>query len=107
MPLRDRGVRRHLRHRGPHRGAAGLPGETGARLEGTLGVRVDLTDTQRQLRDTVRDFAERRIRPAAAEIDRGGRFPRDIVAELGRLGVLGCCIPEVWGGAGLDAVAYA
>ena len=70
-------------------------------------MRVDLTDTQRQLRDTVRDFAERRLRPAAAEIDRSGRFPRDIVAELGRLGVLGCCIPEVWGGAGLDAVAYA
>ena len=70
-------------------------------------MRVVLTDTQRQLRDTVRDFAERRLRPAAAEIDRSGRFPRDIVAELGRLGVLGCCIPEVWGGAGLDAVAYA
>ena len=69
-------------------------------------MRVDLTDTQRQLRDAVRDFAERRVRPVAADLDRTGRFPRDIVAELGRLGVLGCCIPEVWGGAGLDAVAY-
>src|SRR5213594_5162964 len=55
----------------------------------------------------MRDFAERRIHPVAAEIDRSGRFPRDIVTELGRLGVLGCGIPETWGGAGLDAVAYA
>jgi len=70
-------------------------------------VHVDLTDTQRQLRDAVRDFAERRIRPVAAEIDRTGRFPSDLVVELGRLGVLGCCIPEVFGGAGLDAVAQA
>jgi len=70
-------------------------------------VRVELTDTQRQLRDAMRDFAERRIRPVAAEIDRSGRFPRDIVTELGRLGVLGCGIPETWGGTALDAVAYA
>jgi len=70
-------------------------------------VHVDLSDTQRQLRDAVRDFAERRIRPVAAEIDRTGRFPSDIVAELGRLGVLGCCIPEAFGGTGLDAVAQA
>ena len=70
-------------------------------------MRVELTDTQRQLRDAMRDFAERRIRPVAAEIDRSGRFPRDIVTELGRLGVLGCGIPETWGGTALDAVAYA
>ncbi len=70
-------------------------------------MRVELTDTQRQLRDAMRDFAERRIHPVAAEIDRSGRFPRDIVTELGRLGVLGCGIPETWGGTALDAVAYA
>ncbi|HYR97235.1 MAG TPA: acyl-CoA dehydrogenase family protein [Candidatus Binatus sp.] len=70
-------------------------------------MRVELTDTQRQLRDTVRAFAEARVRPAAAETDRLERFPREIVAELGRLGVMGCFVPERWGGAGFDYVAYA
>jgi butyryl-CoA dehydrogenase len=70
-------------------------------------VHVELTDTQRQLRDTVRSFAEARVRPAAAETDRLERFPREIVAELGRLGVMGCFVPERYGGAGFDYVAYA
>ena len=70
-------------------------------------MRVELTDTQRQLRDTVRAFADERVRPAAAETDRLERFPREIVAELGRLGVMGCFVPERWGGAGFDYVAYA
>jgi alkylation response protein AidB-like acyl-CoA dehydrogenase len=70
-------------------------------------VHVALTDTQRQLRDTVRAFADARVRPAAAETDRQERFPREIVAELGRLGVMGCFVPERWGGAGFDYVAYA
>jgi len=70
-------------------------------------VRVELTETQRQLRDTVRTFAAERVRPAAAETDRLERFPREIVAELGRLGVMGCFVPERWGGAGFDYVAYA
>jgi butyryl-CoA dehydrogenase len=68
---------------------------------------VALTETQRQLRDTVRSFAETRVRPVAAETDRQERFPREIVAELGRLGVMGCFVPERWGGAGFDYVAYA
>ena len=68
---------------------------------------VALTETQRQLRDTVRSFAETRVRPAAADTDKHERFPREIVAELGRLGVMGCFVPERWGGAGFDYVAYA
>jgi alkylation response protein AidB-like acyl-CoA dehydrogenase len=70
-------------------------------------VRVELTETQRQLRETVRSFAAQRVRPAAAETDRLERFPREIVAELGRLGVMGCFVPERYGGAGFDYVAYA
>jgi alkylation response protein AidB-like acyl-CoA dehydrogenase len=70
-------------------------------------VHVELTETQRQLRDTVRTFAAERVRPAAAETDRLERFPREIVAELGRLGIMGCFVPERWGGAGFDYVAYA
>jgi butyryl-CoA dehydrogenase len=70
-------------------------------------VHVALTDAQRELRDTVRAFARDRIKPVAAETDREERFPQDIIAALGELGVLGCFVPERWGGAGFDYVAYA
>jgi alkylation response protein AidB-like acyl-CoA dehydrogenase len=70
-------------------------------------VHVELTDTQRQLRETVRAFAKARVAPAAAEIDRAGRVPREIVAALAELGVMGCIVPERHGGAGVDAVAWA
>jgi len=55
----------------------------------------------------VRAFAAARVRPAAAETDRRERFPRELVAELARLGVMGCFVPERYGGAGFDYVAYA
>src|SRR2546428_12356712 len=64
-------------------------------------MRVELTDTQRQLRDTVRAFAAERVKPAAADTDRRERFPRELIAELARLGVMGCFVPERYGGAGL------
>ena len=70
-------------------------------------MHVELTETQRQLRDTVRAFAQERVKPSAAETDRAERFPHEIVAELGRLGILGCFVPERFGGAGFDYVAYA
>jgi butyryl-CoA dehydrogenase len=70
-------------------------------------VHIELTDTQRQLRETVRAFAQTRVRPMAAETDRRERFPREIVHALGELGVMGCFVPERWGGAGFDYVAYA
>jgi butyryl-CoA dehydrogenase len=70
-------------------------------------VHVELTDTQRALRDGVRAFAQARIRPEAAEIDRTGRYPRDLLYGLGELGALGVFVPETYGGAGFDHVAYA
>ncbi len=68
---------------------------------------LDLTEQQRMVRDLVREFVERRLKPVAAEIDRSGRFPTDIVRELGRLGIMGSFLPERYGGAGLDYVSYA
>jgi len=70
-------------------------------------MQVELTEPQRQLRDTVRAFAEARIKPVAAEHDRTGRFPREIMAGLGELGALGVFVPEAYGGAGFDHVSYA
>ena len=70
-------------------------------------MHVELTDTQRQLRDAVRAFADARIKPVAAEHDRTGRFPREILSGLGELGALGVFVPEAYGGAGFDHVSYA
>ena len=68
---------------------------------------LDLTPAQRAFLDRVEAFARDRVAPAAAAIDQSGVFPRDLVAEAGTLGLLGVSIPETYGGAGLDPVAYA
>jgi butyryl-CoA dehydrogenase len=68
---------------------------------------LDLTSEQRLLRDTARDLATKEILPQAAEIDRAHQFPRAVFARLGELGLLGVMVPERWGGAGMDALAYA
>jgi alkylation response protein AidB-like acyl-CoA dehydrogenase len=54
-----------------------------------------------------RDFARDRVAPQAAAIDAGAAFPRDLVREAGRLGLMGVTIPPDRGGAGRDYVSYA
>lgn len=66
-----------------------------------------ITEEQQMIRDTARDFARRRLAPFSAEWERTATFPRDAIAELGRLGFMGMTVPEEWGGAGVDYVAYA
>ena len=68
---------------------------------------LDLTPEQELIRDTVRTFARERVAPIAAELDLNGRFPYELVTELGGLGVMGLPIPEQYGGAGGDTVSYA
>lgn len=63
---------------------------------------VELQDLQRH----VRAFARERIAPAAAALDREGRFPRETLREMGELGLLGVLTPERYGGAGLGALAF-
>ena len=70
-------------------------------------MNLDLGEDRELLRRTVREFAEARIAPVAAELDREHRFPYDIVAGLAELGVMGIPIPEDHGGAGLDTLSYA
>ena len=67
---------------------------------------LDLTPEQRMIRDTARDFATRDVLPHAAGIDRRHEFPREIIAKLGTLGLMGVGVPEAWGGAGMDTVSY-
>src|SRR5438045_9000213 len=66
-----------------------------------------LTEDQRLLRDTERDVPQNLLAPYAAEWDRDARFPREALAELGKLGFLGMLVPEQYGGAGADHVGYA
>src|SRR5580693_8067030 len=67
----------------------------------------ELSDEQRMIRDTARDFAAREVAPKAAELDRSGRWPTEIVAKMAELGLLGVAIPQEHGGAGMDALSYA
>jgi alkylation response protein AidB-like acyl-CoA dehydrogenase len=70
-------------------------------------VDYELTEEQELLRRTVRDFAESRVAPVAAELDRESRFPYELVGEMAELGLMGIPIPEQYGGAGADTVSYA
>ncbi len=70
-------------------------------------MNYDLTQEQQLVRDTVREFAESRIAPVAAELDREHRFPYNLVAELAELGLMGMTVPEEYGGAGADTLSYA
>ena len=67
----------------------------------------DLTEEQRLIRDTARDFAAREIAPKAAELDKAGRWPSEIIKQMAKLGFMGVAIPESYGGAGMDAISYA
>ncbi|UJA19576.1 acyl-CoA dehydrogenase [Thermoleophilia bacterium SCSIO 60948] len=70
-------------------------------------MNFDLSDEERLLRDTVRSLAREEIRPVAEELDREKRFPAEIVARLGELGLMGIPFPEDVGGAGGTSVQYA
>jgi short/branched chain acyl-CoA dehydrogenase len=67
----------------------------------------DLSDEQRLLRDTVRDFARSEVAPVAEELDRTKAFPYELVAKLGELGLMGIPFPEEYGGGGSDTLSYA
>jgi len=68
---------------------------------------LDLTHEQELIRDTVRTFARDRVAPAAEELDHEARFPTELVGEMAELGLMGIPIPERYGGAGADTLAYA
>ncbi len=73
----------------------------------TSSLTFELTDEQRALRDTIREFAESEIAPHAGEWDQNHTFPIDVVRKLGELGAMGVAFPEEYGGLGAGAVAQA
>ncbi|MBI2080713.1 MAG: acyl-CoA dehydrogenase family protein [candidate division NC10 bacterium] len=66
----------------------------------------ELTDAQRILVETIRDFCAKEVIPVAGEYDRKEEFPWPIVRRLGELGLLGILVPPEYGGAGLDYISY-
>jgi hypothetical protein len=70
-------------------------------------VDFELSDEQKLVRQTARDFAEGEVAPVIARYDEAEEFPADLIGKLGQLGFLGALFPAEYGGAGLDYVAYA
>jgi short/branched chain acyl-CoA dehydrogenase len=70
-------------------------------------LNFELSEEQDLIRRTVRELAETKVAPVAEELDREARFPYEIVAELGELGLMGLPVPEEYGGAGGDTLSYA
>jgi len=65
-----------------------------------------LTDEHKMIRDAARDFAQKEIAPIAAEFDESGEFPYATIKKMGGLGFMGIEVPEAYGGAEMDTLAY-
>jgi alkylation response protein AidB-like acyl-CoA dehydrogenase len=70
------------------------------------GSLFPLTKEHEMIRQAARDFARKEIAPVAAEFDESGEFPRETIRKMGEMGFMGIEIPEDYGGAGMDALAY-
>jgi butyryl-CoA dehydrogenase len=69
-------------------------------------VEFDLGEEHRLVQSTVREWATSRLLPLAGEMDRTGRYPPELLRELGEMGLMGVFIPEEYGGGGMDTVSY-
>jgi alkylation response protein AidB-like acyl-CoA dehydrogenase len=65
-----------------------------------------LTEEHTMIRQTARDFAQKEITPIAAEFDESGEFPLETIKKMGAMGFMGIEVPEKYGGAEMDALAY-
>ena len=74
--------------------------------EDPLDLEGELTEDERMVRDTARGYAQDKLMPRVMTAFREERFDRGIISEMGELGLLGPTLPEEYGGAGLDYVAY-
>ncbi len=72
----------------------------------TASMTFDLGEDVNALREMVHRWAQERVKPLAAEIDKTNRFPPELWAEMGELGLLGITVPEDFGGAGMGYLAH-
>lgn len=70
------------------------------------GMNLNLSEEQQMIRDAARNFAQKEIAPIAAEFDESGEFPMTTIKKMGQMGLMGIEVPEEYGGAGLDTIAY-
>jgi len=70
-------------------------------------VQFELTKEQLMVRQVANEFAQNEVRPVASDYDEEERFIWPIAKEMGKLGFMGMCVPEEYGGAGADTVSYA
>jgi len=69
-------------------------------------MNFELSEEHKMIKDTVRDFAEREIKPIAQELDEKAEFSYDITQKMGELGLFGMYLPEKYGGQGMDTLSY-
>ena len=69
-------------------------------------MNFELTEVQQMIRETVRDFAEREIKPIAQELDEKAEFSIELTRKIGELGLFGMYLPEKYGGQGMDTLSY-
>ncbi|MCK5856787.1 MAG: acyl-CoA dehydrogenase family protein, partial [Bacteroidales bacterium] len=69
-------------------------------------MNFELTEVQQMIRETVRDFAEREIKPLAQELDERAEFSIELTKKIGELGLFGMYLPEKYGGQGMDTLSY-
>ena len=72
----------------------------------STGFEFMLTEEHEMIRQTARDFAQKEIAPIAAEFDESGDFPSETIKKMGEMGFMGIEVPEEYGGAGMDTLAY-
>ncbi len=71
-----------------------------------MGLDFKLTETQKMIAESVRDFAEQHIRPNIMKWDESQEFPVEIFKQLGEMGLMGVLVPEEYGGSGLSYFEY-
>ncbi|HEX6374327.1 MAG TPA: acyl-CoA dehydrogenase family protein, partial [Allosphingosinicella sp.] len=74
--------------------------------EDAFGLEAQLSDEERLVRDTARAYAQEKLQPRVTEAFLEERFDREIMSEMGELGLLGATISPEYGGAGLNYVSY-
>ncbi|KAK2143150.1 hypothetical protein LSH36_873g00013 [Paralvinella palmiformis] len=73
----------------------------------TITALASLPDTHQMLRQTLKDWSDKELKPIAGKLDKTAMYPKEQILQLGQLGIMAVDIPEKYGGAGMDYLSYA